>query len=71
MRKTIKLAVLGGVMAMLSAVSAQTVSGSGARRCGDFLEAVRHNSGVAINGYLSWAQGFISAHDWLKSQSVR
>lgn len=32
------------------------------------FEAVRHNSEVALNGYISWAQGFISAHNGLKSQ---
>ena len=44
--------------------AAQTMSGSGAKQCGDFMQAVRLKSDVAINGYISWAQGFISGFNW-------
>lgn len=43
---------------------AQTISGNGAKQCGDFMQAVRLKSDVAINGYVSWAQGFISGFNW-------
>jgi hypothetical protein len=45
-------------------LAAQTMSGNGAKQCGDFMQAVRLKSDIAINGYISWAQGFISGFNW-------
>jgi len=47
---------------------AATISGAGGRHCGDFLEAIKLKSEVDINGYVSWAQGFLSGYNWLNSQ---
>lgn len=43
--------------------SAQTISGGGAKQCGDFIQAVTLKSDVAINGFISWAQGYLSAYN--------
>jgi len=43
---------------------AQTASGMGTRSCGALVEAAERESKEAINGYLSWAQGFISGYNW-------
>jgi hypothetical protein len=45
-------------------LSAQTVSGMGTRTCGALVEAAERESKEAIDGYLSWAQGFISGYNW-------
>ena len=45
---------------MSGAVAAQTISGSGAKHCADYMQAVELNSAVARNGFISWAQGYIS-----------
>ena len=39
---------------------AQTASGIGTTRCDDFMAAVERGSQPAVDGYLSWAQGYIS-----------
>lgn len=59
------LAILLLGLTMLCAASAQTVSGFGSRKCSDYLAAVSKEQKPAIDGYISWAQGFISAHNWL------
>jgi hypothetical protein len=52
----------------LTPAGATTISGAGGKRCGDFLQAVELKSEVAINGYVSWAQGFLSGYNWLNAQ---
>lgn len=52
------------VLAMAYPVGAQTMSGAGGKQCGDFMQAVELNSETAINGYISWAQGFVSGFNW-------
>lgn len=47
------------------AVPAVTMSGIGARKCHDFLAAVDTGQKQAIDGYVSWAQGFISGFNWI------
>jgi hypothetical protein len=40
---------------------AQTISGNGAKECGVYIQAVKVKSDIAINGFVSWAQGYLSA----------
>ena len=56
----IKTTIVVLTCAATLAAEAQTISGSGARQCGDFMQAVKLNSDVAINGFVSWAQGYLS-----------
>lgn len=53
------------LLALSTPAGAGTMSGIGAHRCSDFLAAVERGQKPAIDGYISWAQGFISAHNWL------
>ena len=48
--------------------NAATISGAGGKHCGDFLQAIELKSEVAINGYVSWAQGFLSGYNWLNAK---
>ncbi len=48
----------------MAPLSAQTLSGMGTRTCGALVEAAERESKEAIDGYLSWAQGFISGYNW-------
>lgn len=52
------------LIANVTPLSAQTVSGMGTRTCEALLEAAERESKEAIDGYLSWAQGFISGYNW-------
>ena len=63
--KNIRLMVMFAIMAILAPVAgATTISGAGGKLCGAFMEGVKLKSDVAINGYISWAQGFISGFNW-------
>lgn len=53
---------------LAAAAPAATVSGIGARDCRDFLHAVDRGQKPAIDGYVSWAQGFLSAFNWLDAE---
>jgi len=52
------------LLVLPNASMAQTISGMGTRTCGALLEAAERDSKAAIDGYLSWAQGFISGYNW-------
>ena len=65
-------------MAMLAtlhvaAPAAQTMSGVGAHRCKAFSYAASKDSKVAIDAYVAWSQGFISAFNWanVRQQDVQ
>jgi hypothetical protein len=60
-----KTSTLAASLAAIFAVAgmtagAQTISGTGAKPCGVFMQAVKLQSDVAVNGFISWAQGYIS-----------
>jgi len=57
--------VLVPALLLAAGAGAQTVSGFGTRKCSDYLAAIDKGQKPAIDGYISWAQGFISAHNWL------
>lgn len=40
------------------------MSGFGAKRCSDYMSAVESGQKVAIDGYVSWVQGFIGGFNW-------
>ena len=54
------VAVLIGAFMLSSATVSQTISGTGTRDCNAFNAAIEQNSNVAMDSFLSWAQGFIS-----------
>ena len=57
--KNISLYLLLAVSLGLSPLAgAATISGAGGKTCGAFMEGVKLKSDVAINGFISWAQGF-------------
>lgn len=41
-----------------------TVSGLGGHSCDAFMRRVEDQNEAAIDGYVSWAQGFISGYNW-------
>ena len=43
---------------------AQTVSGAGTKSCRALLQAAEMESRQAIDSYISWSQGFVSAYNW-------
>ena len=49
------------VFVATACATAQTVSGFGAHKCKDYLAAVEKGQKAAIDGYISWAQGYLSA----------
>ena len=57
-------AIVAISMIVPSSSVAQTASGMGTRTCGVLLTAAERESKEAIDGYLSWAQGFISGYNW-------
>ena len=56
--------ILAAALAASPMAGATTMSGAGAKTCGAFMEGVKLKSDVAINGFISWAQGFISGFNW-------
>ncbi len=56
-------AAAGLCLVLAAPAPAQTISGGGAKQCGDFIQAVTLKSDVAINGFISWAQGYLSAYN--------
>lgn len=61
--KTLALAVVIALCCFAN-VAAQTVSGVGTRSCAALLEGAERESKTAVDGYLSWAQGFVSGYNW-------
>ncbi|MBT8446059.1 MAG: hypothetical protein KJO38_02855, partial [Gammaproteobacteria bacterium] len=57
-RHTLLIALL---LALLPTVNAQTMSGIGARSCSAYTQAAQLKSEAALDAYLAWGQGFISA----------
>lgn len=64
MRRVVRIGIASVVawllISMSSTSSAQTISGIGAKECGVYMQAVKLKSDVAINGFVSWAQGYLS-----------
>jgi hypothetical protein len=56
----LSVVVLIGAFMLSSATVGQTISGTGTRDCSAFNAAIEQDSNVAIDSFLSWAQGFIS-----------
>ena len=56
-----------------AAANAQTISGAGTRPCSAFNTAATQASSVALDGFVSWSQGFISAFNWanVRQQDMR
>lgn len=54
--------------AAVGPAAAATASGIGAHTCGDYLHAVDRGQKIAIDSYVSWTQGFISAYNWLNTE---
>ena len=63
---TSPLAVVVGGLALLTSLcaGAQTVSGVGARDCRAFSAALELDSELALDSYVAWSQGYISAFNW-------
>ena len=64
MRRAVRASVVSAAIilfvGMTSEVGAQTISGVGTKECGVYIQAVKLKSDVAINGFVSWAQGYLS-----------
>lgn len=58
---TRRLAALALAGLLAPACPAQTISGVGARDCAAFTFAVGRESEEALDAYVSWTQGYISA----------
>lgn len=54
--------------ALSATATAQTVSGIGARECSAFTFALERDSDAALDSYVAWAQGFISAFNWANAR---
>lgn len=52
------------VATIANACPAQTISGAGARDCRAFAFALDKESSAALDSYVAWSQGFISAFNW-------
>lgn len=66
-RRALAPALLGALLAgwtLVQPAAGQTVSGVGARECSAFTFAVGKGSSDALDAYVSWTQGFISAFNW-------
>ncbi len=63
--RALALMLFCSAMICAPTAGAATISGAGGKRCGDYLQAINLKSEVAINGYISWAQGFLSGYNWL------
>ncbi len=50
--------------AISSTVHSATLSGVGARLCGEFVAHVNNQEETVIDSFVSWAQGFISGANW-------
>ena len=59
-----RLMVLIGAFFVAAVLSAQTVSGVGARDCRAFGVALEKDSEQALDSYVAWSQGYISAFNW-------
>ena len=55
------LVMLACMLACVPGATAQTISGVGARDCPAYLFALDKESDEAIDSYVAWAQGFVSA----------
>ena len=67
MTRYLSLFALCAVAQVLPAAEV-TATGVGAKTCADYMQAVRLKSDTAINGYISWAQGFITGYNWSNAQ---
>ncbi len=69
--RTLRAWCVVAVLAALSApLGAQTVSGVGARDCSAFLFALEKESDLALDSYVAWSQGYISAFNWSNVRSL-
>jgi hypothetical protein len=50
--------------------AAQSISGVGARPCRAFNLALAKDSDAALDAFVSWAQGFISAFNWSNVREI-
>lgn len=61
----LRLIIVAGLVLLTSVcASAQTVSGVGARDCHAFSAALELDSELALDSYVAWSQGYISAFNW-------
>jgi hypothetical protein len=61
------------VATIANASPAQTISGIGARDCRALSFALDRESSEALDSYVAWSQGFISAFNWsnVRQRDVR
>ncbi|MGR8918291.1 MAG: hypothetical protein ACU85V_01640 [Gammaproteobacteria bacterium] len=60
--------VVAMTIALPPTVSAQTVSGSGARDCSAFNFAAERDATEALDSYVAWSQGYLSAFNWANAR---
>ena len=72
-RRTLATVLLLAAFTQPVSADATIASGIGARDCMAFNAALEKESELAIDAYVAWSQGFISAFNWanVKQLSVR
>ena len=58
------------LLALSPLAAAQTISGIGARSCSAYSQAAELKSEAALDAYLAWGQGFISAFNWSNARKA-
>jgi len=71
--RALSLALLLVALARPASADEPIASGIGARDCSAFNAALEKDSELAIDAYVAWSQGFISAFNWanVKQLTVR
>jgi len=64
------LTLLLALVVCAPGANAQSISGVGARPCRAFNLALAQDSDAALDAYVSWAQGFISAFNWSNVRAI-
>ncbi len=66
-----RLLLLLALLLPFSIACAGSVSGSGARSCGDFIGYINTEDQAGVDSFISWAQGFISAINWVEGRDLQ
>jgi len=51
-------------------LAAATVTGNGAQSCGNFIGYINTDDKAGVDGFISWAQGFIAGVNWLDGRDI-
>ncbi|MEQ8661207.1 MAG: hypothetical protein RLW62_10350 [Gammaproteobacteria bacterium] len=72
-RRALLAAMIAAVGATATAADELLASGIGTRDCRAFNAALAEDSALAIDAYVAWSQGFISAFNWanVRQRNVR